>query len=91
MTSLFVREIPRAEHLARLRRYPDASHLQIPEWGDVKPDWLPESIGWFEDGGSPTGRISLNVKSVLFGGYCGSTSRVQVTIGAVVELTVSVA
>lgn len=50
MTSLFVREIPRAEHLARLRRYPDASHLQIPEWGDVKPDWLPESVGWFEDG-----------------------------------------
>jgi lipid II:glycine glycyltransferase (peptidoglycan interpeptide bridge formation enzyme) len=50
MTSLFVREIPRAEHLAHLRRYPDASHLQIPEWGDVKPDWLPESVGWFEDG-----------------------------------------
>ncbi|KUL39155.1 lipid II:glycine glycyltransferase FemX [Streptomyces regalis] len=50
MTSLFVREIPRAEHLAHLRLYPDASHLQIPEWGDVKPDWLPESVGWFEDG-----------------------------------------
>lgn len=50
MTSLFVREIPRAEHLAQLRRYPDTSHLQIPEWGDVKPDWLPESVGWFEDG-----------------------------------------
>ncbi|AZQ34261.1 peptidoglycan bridge formation glycyltransferase FemA/FemB family protein [Streptomyces cyaneochromogenes] len=48
MTSLFVREIPRAEHLAQLRRYPDASHLQIPEWGDVKPDWLPESVGWFD-------------------------------------------
>ncbi|MFG2548643.1 lipid II:glycine glycyltransferase FemX [Streptomyces sp. NPDC048581] len=48
MTSLFVREIPRAEHLAHLRRYPDASHLQIPEWGDVKPGWLPESVGWFE-------------------------------------------
>lgn len=48
MTSLFVREIPRAEHLAHLRRYPDASHLQIPEWGDVKPDWLPESVGWFD-------------------------------------------
>ncbi|MFE7274304.1 lipid II:glycine glycyltransferase FemX [Streptomyces sp. NPDC057623] len=50
MTSLFVREIPRAEHLAQLRRHPDASHLQIPEWGDVKPDWLPESVGWFDDG-----------------------------------------
>ncbi|MFD0006656.1 lipid II:glycine glycyltransferase FemX [Streptomyces sp. NPDC127178] len=48
MTSLYVREIPRQEHLAHLRLYPDASHLQIPEWGDVKPDWLPESVGWFE-------------------------------------------
>ncbi|MFH0520216.1 lipid II:glycine glycyltransferase FemX [Streptomyces sp. M41] len=50
MTSLFVREIPRAEHLARLRRHPDTSHLQIPEWGDVKAGWLPESVGWFEGG-----------------------------------------
>ncbi|MGY1499692.1 lipid II:glycine glycyltransferase FemX [Streptomyces sp. QTS52] len=48
MTSLYVREITREEHLAHLRRSPDASHLQIPEWGGVKPDWLPESIGWFE-------------------------------------------
>ncbi|MFJ5259262.1 lipid II:glycine glycyltransferase FemX [Streptomyces sp. NPDC088387] len=50
MTSPFVREITRADHLAHLRNNPDASHLQIPEWGDVKPDWLPESVGWFEDG-----------------------------------------
>lgn len=48
MTSPYVREITREEHLAHLRLHPDASHLQIPEWGDVKPDWLPESIGWFE-------------------------------------------
>lgn len=48
MSSLYVREITREEHLAHLRRSPDASHLQIPEWGGVKPDWLPESIGWFE-------------------------------------------
>ncbi|NEC85201.1 peptidoglycan bridge formation glycyltransferase FemA/FemB family protein [Streptomyces sp. SID12501] len=48
MTSLYVREITREEHLAHLRQHPDASHLQIPEWGGVKPDWLPESIGWFE-------------------------------------------
>ncbi|MBW8737575.1 MAG: peptidoglycan bridge formation glycyltransferase FemA/FemB family protein [Streptomyces turgidiscabies] len=53
MTSLYVREITREEHLAHLRRSPDASHLQIPEWGGVKPDWLPESIGWFE--GEATG------------------------------------
>ncbi|MFI7399795.1 lipid II:glycine glycyltransferase FemX [Streptomyces sp. NPDC049541] len=48
MTSPYVREITREEHLAQLRQHPDASHLQIPEWGDVKPDWQAESIGWFE-------------------------------------------
>ncbi|HET6355124.1 lipid II:glycine glycyltransferase FemX [Streptomyces sp.] len=48
MTSLYVREITRGEHLAHLRLSPDASHLQIPEWGGVKPDWLPESVGWFD-------------------------------------------
>ena len=56
MTSLYVREITREEHLAHLRRSPDASHLQIPEWGGVKPDWLPESIGWFE--GEPSGEAT---------------------------------
>jgi lipid II:glycine glycyltransferase (peptidoglycan interpeptide bridge formation enzyme) len=48
MTSPYVREITREEHLAHLRSRPDASHLQIPEWGDVKPDWRAESVGWFE-------------------------------------------
>ncbi|WP_344406737.1 hypothetical protein [Streptomyces longisporus] len=55
MTSPYVREITREEHLARLRRYPDASHLQFPEWGDVKPDRQAESVGWFE-GRTGTGR-----------------------------------
>ncbi|WP_055528777.1 lipid II:glycine glycyltransferase FemX [Streptomyces graminilatus] len=59
MTSLYVREITREEHLAHLRRSPDVSHLQIPEWGGVKPDWLPESIGWFE--GEPTGGATGDV------------------------------
>lgn len=49
MTSPYVREIAREEHLAHLRLYPDTSHLQIPEWADAKPDWLSESVGWFED------------------------------------------
>ena len=49
MTSPYVREITREEHLAHLRLNPDASHLQIPEWADVKPDWVAESVGWFED------------------------------------------
>ncbi|MHC3472471.1 lipid II:glycine glycyltransferase FemX [Streptomyces sp. 7R007] len=48
MTSPYVREIQREEHLAHLRLHPDASHLQIPEWADVKPDWLAESVGWFD-------------------------------------------
>lgn len=48
MTSLYVKGITREEHLAHLRLHPDASHLQIPEWADVKPDWTAESVGWFE-------------------------------------------
>lgn len=48
MSSPYVRELTREEHLAHLRLHPDASHLQIPEWGDVKPDWVAESVGWFE-------------------------------------------
>ncbi|MEU6148007.1 peptidoglycan bridge formation glycyltransferase FemA/FemB family protein [Streptomyces sp. NPDC047081] len=48
MTSPYVQEITREEHLAHLRLYPDVSHLQIPEWAAVKPDWQAESVGWFE-------------------------------------------
>lgn len=48
MTSPYVKGITRGEHLAYLRLHPDASHLQIPEWADVKPDWTAESLGWFE-------------------------------------------
>ncbi|MCW8382316.1 lipid II:glycine glycyltransferase FemX [Streptomyces justiciae] len=48
MTSPYMREISREEHLAHLGRHPAVSHLQIPEWGDVKPDWQAESVGWFE-------------------------------------------
>ncbi|NUP35483.1 MAG: peptidoglycan bridge formation glycyltransferase FemA/FemB family protein [Streptomyces sp.] len=60
MTSPYVREITREEHLAQLRQYPDASHLQIPEWGDVKPDWQAESVGWFE------GRTMVAAALVLY-------------------------
>ncbi|MDX3453733.1 peptidoglycan bridge formation glycyltransferase FemA/FemB family protein [Streptomyces sp. ME02-8801-2C] len=68
MTSLYVREITREEHLAHLRRFPDASHLQIPEWGGVKPDWLPESIGWFEgeDGDQGAGDPMVAAALVLY-------------------------
>ncbi|MGW3653739.1 lipid II:glycine glycyltransferase FemX [Streptomyces sp. NPDC000878] len=66
MTSrLYVREITREEHLAHLRLRPDASHLQIPEWGGVKPDWLPESIGWFESEGEGEGEGDVMVAAAL--------------------------
>ncbi|MEU6251896.1 peptidoglycan bridge formation glycyltransferase FemA/FemB family protein [Streptomyces sp. NPDC047043] len=60
MTSPYVREITREEHLAHLRQHPDASHLQIPEWADVKPDWLAESVGWFE------GKLMVAAALVLY-------------------------
>ncbi|MEV6948989.1 peptidoglycan bridge formation glycyltransferase FemA/FemB family protein [Streptomyces sp. NPDC051172] len=60
MSSPYVREITREEHLAQLRQHPDASHLQIPEWGDVKPDWQAESVGWFE------GRTMVAAALVLY-------------------------
>ncbi|MYT72567.1 MULTISPECIES: peptidoglycan bridge formation glycyltransferase FemA/FemB family protein [unclassified Streptomyces] len=46
--ALSVRAVSRAEHLAHRTLYPGVSHLQIPEWGAVKPDWEAESVGWFE-------------------------------------------
>jgi lipid II:glycine glycyltransferase (peptidoglycan interpeptide bridge formation enzyme) len=64
MTSPYVREITREEHLAHLRLYPDASHLQIPEWADVKPDWRAESVGWFEDGA--VGPVMVAAALVLY-------------------------
>ncbi|MCZ4611447.1 peptidoglycan bridge formation glycyltransferase FemA/FemB family protein [Streptomyces sp. Lzd4kr] len=64
MTSPYVREITREDHLSHLRLYPDASHLQIPEWGDVKPDWRAESVGWFEYG--PAGEVLIASALVLY-------------------------
>ncbi|WP_274919394.1 lipid II:glycine glycyltransferase FemX [Streptomyces sp. WZ-12] len=40
--------ITREEHLAFVTALPSVSHLQIPAWGDVKPDWRAESLGWFD-------------------------------------------
>ncbi len=48
-----LRTITREEHLAFVRARPSASHMQVPSWGDVKPDWRAESVGWFEDGERP--------------------------------------
>ncbi|MCX4725093.1 lipid II:glycine glycyltransferase FemX [Streptomyces sp. NPDC090052] len=49
--SLRLKSITREEHLAFIRARPSASHMQVPSWGDVKPDWRAESLGWFETDG----------------------------------------
>lgn len=48
MTSpISVRTIAAEEHLAFLATRRSASFLQTPAWAKVKPEWKPESIGWF--------------------------------------------
>ncbi|MEV6616743.1 peptidoglycan bridge formation glycyltransferase FemA/FemB family protein [Streptomyces sp. NPDC051051] len=53
--SLRVQPITRAEHLAFVADRPSVSHLQTPAWGDVKPDWRAESLGWFDERGALVG------------------------------------
>ncbi|MFJ8598027.1 lipid II:glycine glycyltransferase FemX [Streptomyces shenzhenensis] len=36
------------QHLDFIASRPSASHLQVPSWGEVKPDWRAESVGWFD-------------------------------------------
>lgn len=50
-----LKAISREEHLAFVMACPSASHMQVPSWGDVKPDWLAESLGWFDEGGRLVG------------------------------------
>jgi lipid II:glycine glycyltransferase (peptidoglycan interpeptide bridge formation enzyme) len=49
--TLRLQAITRDEHLAFVRSRPSASHMQVPSWGDVKPDWRAESLGWFDADG----------------------------------------
>ncbi|MFH8552277.1 lipid II:glycine glycyltransferase FemX [Streptomyces celluloflavus] len=44
-----LRTISRDEHLAFIDNLPSASHMQVPSWGDVKPDWRAESLGWIDE------------------------------------------
>jgi SpoIID/LytB domain protein len=53
-------------------------------------DLVREGIGWFADGGSPPARLPFIVTSGLNGGYGVTTTPGQVTIGAVVDLNVTV-
>ncbi|MET9920431.1 peptidoglycan bridge formation glycyltransferase FemA/FemB family protein [Streptomyces sp. NPDC006435] len=52
-----LRTIDREEHLAFVASRPAVSHMQVPSWGDVKPDWRTESIGWFDRDGTGRERI----------------------------------
>ncbi|MFE7646197.1 lipid II:glycine glycyltransferase FemX [Streptomyces phaeoluteigriseus] len=53
--SLRVQTITRDAHLAFVAARPSVSHMQIPAWGDVKPDWRAESLGWFDERGALVG------------------------------------
>ncbi|MET7287843.1 peptidoglycan bridge formation glycyltransferase FemA/FemB family protein [Streptomyces sp. NPDC005573] len=53
--TLTLRPITRAEHLDFVAGLPSVSHMQVPSWGDVKPDWQAESLGWFEADGRLVG------------------------------------
>ncbi|MEV7794429.1 peptidoglycan bridge formation glycyltransferase FemA/FemB family protein [Streptomyces sp. NPDC087512] len=50
-----LKAITREEHLRFVASRPSVSPLQLPAWGEVKPDWQAESLGWFDDGGRLVG------------------------------------
>lgn len=45
-----LKAITREEHLVFVSARPSVSHMQVPSWGDVKPDWRAASLGWFDEG-----------------------------------------
>src|SRR5919204_3430536 len=53
-------------------------------------DLVREGVGWFADAGAPQGRVPFSVTSGLNAGYGATTTPAQVTIGATVDLTVTV-
>ncbi|MFF7982154.1 lipid II:glycine glycyltransferase FemX [Streptomyces sp. NPDC007901] len=53
--TLRLQPVSRAEHLAFVGSRPSASHMQLPSWGEVKPDWTAESLGWFDGEGRMVG------------------------------------
>lgn len=52
--SIRVDTIPPAQHLEFIEALGEASFLQLPSWGQAKPEWRSESIGFF-DGDTLTG------------------------------------
>ncbi|MFF4706532.1 lipid II:glycine glycyltransferase FemX [Streptomyces sp. NPDC001288] len=62
---LHLRPVSRAEHLAFAdSRRPSPSHLQLPSWGDVKPDWRAESLGWFDGEGRMAGSALVLLRAL---------------------------
>jgi peptidoglycan hydrolase-like amidase len=56
----------------------------------VAVDMVREGIGWFSQLGAPTANVALPVTSGLSGGYGATTTPGQVTIGAVIDLSVTI-
>lgn len=52
--SIRVDTIPPAQHLEFIEALGEASFLQLPSWGQAKPEWRSESVGFF-DGDTLTG------------------------------------
>jgi lipid II:glycine glycyltransferase (peptidoglycan interpeptide bridge formation enzyme) len=50
VSSIGVRTISAADHLAYLESQASASFLQTPAWGEVKNEWRHESLGWYRGG-----------------------------------------
>ena len=46
--TLTVRVITQGQHAEWVAGRASVSFLQIPEWGEVKPGWRSESLGWFQ-------------------------------------------
>jgi len=63
---LRVRTIGAEEHVSFLRTRRSASFLQTPAWARVKPEWKPESIGWFATGSAAGDESLVGVALVLY-------------------------
>ncbi|MEV7325550.1 peptidoglycan bridge formation glycyltransferase FemA/FemB family protein [Streptomyces sp. NPDC093970] len=62
---LRIQPVSRAEHLAFAdSRRPSPSHMQVPSWGDVKPDWRAESLGWFDGEGRMVGAALVLLRAL---------------------------
>ncbi|MGI5376253.1 lipid II:glycine glycyltransferase FemX [Streptomyces sp. CA-251387] len=61
---LHLQPIPRDQHLAFVAGRSSVSHMQVPSWGEVKPDWRAESLGWFD--GEQGGGQLVGVGLVLY-------------------------